>query len=196
MYVPGFSVVLGFGGAMFVERTSLKGSRHVVAAWRKRSRLSNRHQRHHFYSRRIQTAGNYTNTTDTFEHNGDSCQYKHFIKEYKMCDMSALAYRSSSILKMVGQAPEKRKIKNFPAAYSLYHTPYLKTEFSQLTKRVLEENLPIVSNLRICKVILLGDVCVGKTCIVNRWVNPHNNYLKHLIINKLQVLSSSIWYKL
>ncbi|KAJ8950429.1 hypothetical protein NQ318_003705 [Aromia moschata] len=78
----------------------------------------------------------------------------------------------SSIFKMLkDQAPEDRQINIFPGPYKPDCTPYQKFDFSESTyKKCLEEQETAgVTWLKLCKVIVIGDTCVGKTCIVNRF---------------------------
>ncbi|KAJ8967754.1 hypothetical protein NQ314_002635, partial [Rhamnusium bicolor] len=77
----------------------------------------------------------------------------------------------SNILKMIkDQAPEDRKINAFPGPYKLECTPYHKLDFNKVTyRKCLEENKNTAASwFKLCKVIIIGDVSVGKTCIVNR----------------------------
>lgn len=65
------------------------------------------------------------------------------------------------------ETPEDRKIKTFPGPYKLECTPYQKLNFSEVTyRKCLEEE---INWLKLSKVIVVGDVSVGKTSIVNRY---------------------------
>lgn len=65
------------------------------------------------------------------------------------------------------KAPEDRKINTFPGPYRVECTPYHKLNFSEITyRKCLEEK---INWLKLSKVIVVGDVSVGKTSIVNRY---------------------------
>ncbi|XP_037944786.1 ras-related protein Rab-34, partial [Teleopsis dalmanni] len=65
--------------------------------------------------------------------------------------------------------PERQNILEFPNAYNKIATPYTTgADFSKPTRNFLER---IQGNLKLrpCKIILVGDVAVGKTTIVHRF---------------------------
>lgn len=66
--------------------------------------------------------------------------------------------------------PKDRQIQNFTRPYDICCTPYYKVEFSKITREVCadETQKNSFSNLKICKIIVLGDLSVGKSSIVNR----------------------------
>ncbi|KAH1009266.1 hypothetical protein HUJ04_001645 [Dendroctonus ponderosae] len=68
---------------------------------------------------------------------------------------------------------EERVINKFPAPYCLESSPWLQPDFSYLTKKqcaTFQDRRKITEEwLKISKVIILGDVAAGKTCLVNRW---------------------------
>ncbi|XP_018561908.1 ras-related protein Rab-34 [Anoplophora glabripennis] len=76
--------------------------------------------------------------------------------------------QGSNILKMLkDEAPEDRRINSFPEPYRLEYTPYHTINFSERAyKKCLEEK---INWLKLSKVIVIGDVSVGKTSIVNRF---------------------------
>ncbi|XP_044732523.1 ras-related protein Rab-34 [Chrysoperla carnea] len=89
----------------------------------------------------------------------------------------------SAVYKMLLEAASKdRTIHEFPKPYSLDCTPYKDCDFSDLVKNAclngLNLHTPIITGLKICKVIVLGDVAVGKTSLVNRFCHQDfdNNY--------------------
>ncbi|XP_066144362.1 ras-related protein Rab-34-like [Euwallacea fornicatus] len=74
-------------------------------------------------------------------------------------------------------------INKFPVPYSLEATPYVQPDFSDLTKRIcLQEwkkrNCTEDSWINNSKCILVGDVSVGKTCLINRFCRHYfdSNY--------------------
>ncbi|KAG5866669.1 hypothetical protein JTB14_030278 [Gonioctena quinquepunctata] len=78
----------------------------------------------------------------------------------------------SNILRMLKEeAPEDRRIKKFPTPYKMDCTPYLQINFSESTYRYCGEEISFKggSSLKLCKIIIIGDASVGKTCIVNRF---------------------------
>lgn len=77
--------------------------------------------------------------------------------------------QGSNIIKMLKEeTPEDRRINEFPEPYRLECTPYRKINFSEATyRKCLEEK---INWLKLSKVIVVGDVSVGKTSIVNRCV--------------------------
>lgn len=77
--------------------------------------------------------------------------------------------RKSSVLKMFSEIPDNREIRAFPAPFRINCTPYEKRDFTEKVKNLSNDEITTISTcLSICKVIVLGDVGVGKTCIVER----------------------------
>lgn len=78
----------------------------------------------------------------------------------------------SRVLKMFqDKAADDRQIDKFQIPYRLSSTPYShRLDFDETTKTVClnNNNQIITGNLVISKVIILGDVSVGKTAMVNR----------------------------
>lgn len=65
--------------------------------------------------------------------------------------------------------PEDRKITKLPKYYNnLCTTPYRNNDFSQIVYQKCNKGLYECTLFKICKIIVIGDVCVGKTCLVNR----------------------------
>lgn len=62
------------------------------------------------------------------------------------------------------------QIRKWPAPYASDKTNYHERDFSPAVRRVCAAQ-PLLP--RISKVIVLGDVAVGKTSLVNRWVRTH-----------------------
>lgn len=80
-----------------------------------------------------------------------------------------MSERRSSVLKMLCDVPENRTIIEFPLPFRKSCTPYNTDDFENCLKRACsKENFVSTTDLKIFKVIVLGDVAVGKTCIVNR----------------------------
>lgn len=65
---------------------------------------------------------------------------------------------------------EERVISKFPAPYCLESTPYIRPDFSDKTRRECLKTGERREWHKICKVVIIGDVSVGKTCLVNRYV--------------------------
>jgi hypothetical protein len=69
--------------------------------------------------------------------------------------------RSATYKIMQSEAPRNRQISEMPCAYKLLATPYFDHDF-------YHEISTAPTCMRIAKAIFLGDVAVGKTCIINR----------------------------
>ncbi|XP_019883489.1 ras-related protein Rab-34 isoform X2 [Camponotus floridanus] len=77
-----------------------------------------------------------------------------------------LETRSAVYKMMKEKAHDERQITVWPPPFSSEMTPYTENDFGSLIRRTCEnKNL----TLRISKVIVIGDVAVGKTSLVNRW---------------------------
>lgn len=77
--------------------------------------------------------------------------------------------RTSSVLKILREVPEGRKIAKFPSPFRKDCSPYNCENFDLCVEDACsKENFFSTADLKICKVIILGDLAVGKTCIVNR----------------------------
>nr|KAF7406600.1 hypothetical protein H0235_014256 [Vespula pensylvanica] len=76
---------------------------------------------------------------------------------------------------MKTNAHEERQIKKWPPPFSSAITPYYERDFDDVVKRTCAEKS---LTLRISKVIVIGDVAVGKTSLVNRFCHKlfDNNY--------------------
>ncbi|XP_060584878.1 ras-related protein Rab-34-like [Ruditapes philippinarum] len=76
----------------------------------------------------------------------------------------------SATRKMMAQnVPSNRVINSFPQAYDAQASPYQKCNFHPKVKSACSENRTGTVGLKICKAVLVGDVAVGKTCLVNRF---------------------------
>lgn len=72
---------------------------------------------------------------------------------------------------------EERVITVYPKPYKSDVTPYWKTDFDEDVKIVCsKDDLPISEHLGICKAIFVGDVSVGKTSLVNKYVKKRAKY--------------------
>lgn len=60
-----------------------------------------------------------------------------------------------------------RNVESFPAPIKPEHTPHHKRDFSDKTKQLCN-NCNDSKLSKVFKLIIVGDVSVGKTCIVNR----------------------------
>lgn len=75
----------------------------------------------------------------------------------------------SNVKKMIGEAAEDRIIDTLTQPFTLRATPYPSDNFSEITQKFCRIEDSVISNLiNICKVIVIGDVSVGKTSIINR----------------------------
>ena len=89
-------------------------------------------------------------------------------------------YKSrSAVFKMIRDHAERdRQIDIFPSPFKSEATPYKQYDFSQIVKNTCKNNNLLFSGLKISKAIFLGDVGVGKTCLVNKFCHEtfDNNY--------------------
>ncbi|XP_039292532.1 ras-related protein Rab-34-like [Nilaparvata lugens] len=80
-----------------------------------------------------------------------------------------MSQRRSSTFKMLRtEAPLDRQIDFFPRPFKRDATPYPVHDFNKLFKEYITSKC-VVNGLKISKTIVLGDVGVGKTCLVNRF---------------------------
>lgn len=78
--------------------------------------------------------------------------------------------RESSCQKMIKQkAARDRVITVFPGPFTSSGTPYEELDFDQQVRDACQGNKVVTSGLKISKVIVLGNVAAGKTCLVNRF---------------------------
>ncbi|CAH0556020.1 unnamed protein product [Brassicogethes aeneus] len=75
----------------------------------------------------------------------------------------------SSISKMLSEVSEDRKLNKFPEPYKIEITPYKKMDFCENTYKFCKTENNLSNLFNICKIIVVGDVSVGKTCIINRF---------------------------
>jgi hypothetical protein len=81
---------------------------------------------------------------------------------------SMLESRSAVYKMLKDKAHKDRQINTFPRPYRHDATPYKQLDFSRIVKEACSSNRPVMAGLKISKAIFLGDVAVGKTCLVNR----------------------------
>ena len=65
------------------------------------------------------------------------------------------------------------EIIQFPKPFEIEKTPYTQIDFSEDVKKNCNS---IINDPRLSKVILLGDVNVGKTSVVNRFCRQSFNF--------------------
>lgn len=70
---------------------------------------------------------------------------------------------------MVDRAPNDRQMNKLPPPYLKSSTPYAGSDFRPEVKSACISNRLISAGLKISKVIILGNVAVGKSCLVNRY---------------------------
>ncbi|XP_067007039.1 ras-related protein Rab-34 [Anabrus simplex] len=76
----------------------------------------------------------------------------------------------SAVFKMLrDKAHKDRQINVFPEPFRSDATPYTQLDFSRPVKEACISSKPVMAGLKISKAIFLGDVAVGKTCLVNRF---------------------------
>jgi len=68
-----------------------------------------------------------------------------------------------------------RVITSFPKAYDVQDSPYKSIDYDPLVKSACQRDKTNIS-VRLCKAVVVGDVAVGKTSIVNRFC--HNVFDK------------------
>lgn len=78
--------------------------------------------------------------------------------------------KMSSARTVISAAVAKdRIITQFPPAYHQDASPYKSINFHPKVKAACAENRTGRVGLKICKAVIVGDVAVGKTCLVNRF---------------------------
>ncbi|KAK3771477.1 hypothetical protein RRG08_065406 [Elysia crispata] len=75
----------------------------------------------------------------------------------------------SSTRTVIGAVPSDRVITKFSQAFHPDATPYQKVNFHPKVKAACQENRTGRVGLKITKAVLVGDVSIGKTCMVNRF---------------------------
>ncbi|KAK7794466.1 hypothetical protein R5R35_004691 [Gryllus longicercus] len=80
-----------------------------------------------------------------------------------------LQSRSSTFKMMQNEVQADRQISSFPKPYRSDATPYSGIDFDPYVKESCCSSTSLVAGLTIAKVIILGDVAVGKTSLVNRF---------------------------
>jgi hypothetical protein len=69
---------------------------------------------------------------------------------------------------MLDQAPKDRQIETIPASFLNDVTPYKLTDFRPNVKAACQTNQLMAAGLKIAKAIVVGNVAVGKSSLVNR----------------------------
>lgn len=79
---------------------------------------------------------------------------------------------------MIENAVSDRIIVSYPLAFLSEASPYTEMDFDVRVKNVCEADRSIRIGLKISKTIFVGDVAVGKTCLVNRFCHEvfNSNY--------------------
>lgn len=77
---------------------------------------------------------------------------------------------------MLDKAPNDRQIQKLPPPFLPSSTPYVSgSDFRAEIKAACISNRLISSGLKISKVIILGNVAVGKSSLVNRYSFAHSH---------------------
>jgi GTPase SAR1 family protein len=64
----------------------------------------------------------------------------------------------------------ERTVSIFPLAYDTLNTPYQKFRFDGPVREYCDlEMMTPKSHLRVAKCVVVGDIAVGKTCLINRF---------------------------
>ncbi|XP_078680727.1 ras-related protein Rab-36-like isoform X2 [Branchiostoma floridae x Branchiostoma belcheri] len=90
---------------------------------------------------------------------------------------SSRSARTAGAKVIARHASKDRVINSYPLVlgnmrcvpYRQEATPYLSFNFNPKVKAACSAQKAVTSSLRICKAIVIGDVAVGKTCLVNRF---------------------------
>ncbi|XP_035691800.1 ras-related protein Rab-34-like isoform X1 [Branchiostoma floridae] len=90
---------------------------------------------------------------------------------------SSRSARTAGAKVIARHASKDRVINSYPLVlgtmrsvpYRQDSTPYLAFNFNPKVKAACSAQKAVTSSLRICKAIVIGDVAVGKTCLVNRF---------------------------
>ncbi|XP_070183620.1 ras-related protein Rab-34-like, partial [Littorina saxatilis] len=77
--------------------------------------------------------------------------------------------KMSSGRTVLAAVPKDRVITQYPKPYNPNASPYNNIEFHPKVKGACAENRTGRVGLKICKAVIVGDVAVGKTCVVNRF---------------------------
>ncbi|XP_057367569.1 ras-related protein Rab-34-like [Daphnia carinata] len=77
--------------------------------------------------------------------------------------------RSATLKMIVDKAPNDRQINKLPQPYLKSSTPYAGSDFRPEVKSACLSHRLISASLKISKIIILGNVAVGKSCLVNRF---------------------------
>ncbi|XP_022235499.1 ras-related protein Rab-34-like [Limulus polyphemus] len=70
---------------------------------------------------------------------------------------------------MIENAASDRIIVSYPLAFLSEASPYAEMDFDVRVKNACQADRSIRIGLKISKTIFVGDVAVGKTCLVNRF---------------------------
>lgn len=77
--------------------------------------------------------------------------------------------RSSALKMMLDEAPSNRRISRLPEPLLTKFTSYANSDFLPEVRAACTSDRFIATQLKISKVLLLGNVAVGKSCLVNRF---------------------------
>lgn len=72
---------------------------------------------------------------------------------------------------MLEEAASNRRINHLPQPLLAKCTPYTTSDFMTEVRTACTSDRFIATQLKISKVLLLGNVAVGKSCLVNRWIS-------------------------
>ncbi|XP_071541563.1 ras-related protein Rab-34 [Panulirus ornatus] len=76
--------------------------------------------------------------------------------------------RSAVYAMLKTHAEKDRIIASLPPPFIRQASPHLNDDFDEAVKNAANSNRTLQAGLKISKLIILGDVAIGKTCLVNR----------------------------
>ncbi|XP_047500590.1 ras-related protein Rab-34 [Penaeus vannamei] len=77
--------------------------------------------------------------------------------------------RSAVYTMLQTHAEKDRIVTSLPPPFIRQATPYNQDDFDEAVKNAANANCTLQAGLKISKMIVLGDVATGKTCLVNRF---------------------------
>ncbi|KAL8584785.1 hypothetical protein ACOMHN_035704 [Nucella lapillus] len=75
----------------------------------------------------------------------------------------------TSSRKILSSVSHDRVITHFASPYHIDASPYKNVDFHPRVRAACTEGRTVSVGVKICKAVIVGDVAVGKTCVVNRY---------------------------